>query len=200
MQATWIRNAILSALRKTHPEIARKIPVNVVYQYSSILSLAAVISERARHGKDDADVVKFTNLPSFDSETSNIESKEYIQQLAEKYVSNLFTTVVINERKKEDCVLLTGSSGSLGVNLFAQMVKDRGIRRIYAVSRKPTVISLKEKLTLAFTKAGLDEASLKSSKVVLLSADLTLPDFGLGRDILEEVSALWSAICTGEDE
>lgn len=79
------------------------------------------------------------------------------------------------------------------MNILAQLLNDVRIRRIYAVSRKPKGISLMEKIMVAFATAGLDETALKSSKVVLLSADLALPDLGIEPGILEEVSAFWSA-------
>lgn len=85
-----------------------------------------------------------------------------------------------------DCVLLTGSSGSLGIHLLEKMVKSTDIKCIYALST-PTRKPVFEKHRLAALRAGLDERILGSEKVLLLSADLTLSNFGLDDHQLAKV-------------
>ena len=127
---------------------------------------------------------------TFNGETFDVPSKAHVQNVADEYVGKMIAAVSAvpsMRRGRNDCIILTGSSGSLGVNLLVQMIKDDGIGRIYALSRKPKGISLKEKHTNAFRKAGLDETALKSNKIVFFSSDLALPDFGIDSNILAEV-------------
>ena len=44
LQATWIRNTILGAIRQTNPSAAKRLPMNVAFAFPTIAALAEAVS------------------------------------------------------------------------------------------------------------------------------------------------------------
>jgi len=90
-------------------------------------------------------------------------------------------------------VLLTGSTGNLGCFLLAQLAKDPGVSKVICLNRPCSgseSIHQRQKDVLERCRAcaiGLEE----QEKVVLLEADLTKVDFGLGEGELGEVHSFF---------
>ena len=54
LQATWIRNIILSAMRDAHPESSKRVPMNLVFAFPTITSLARAVSDSVSSTRDNA--------------------------------------------------------------------------------------------------------------------------------------------------
>lgn len=96
---------------------------------------------------------------------------------------------------KTDVILLTGSTGALGASALTQFVDDPKVTRIYAMNRRSSI----DKSLIMRQKEGLLERGFNASyadspKVVLLEADFSKADFGLERQMFEEVRTLTTHI------
>ena len=85
-----------------------------------------------------------------------------------------------------DTVILTGSTGSLGIELLASLVESSQVARIYALNRKSS-IPLEHRHQTILSERGLDSSVINSEKVRLLEIDLEADYFGLSSGLYEEV-------------
>ena len=85
-----------------------------------------------------------------------------------------------------EVVLLTGTTGRLGSHLLAQLAKRPDVKTVYALNRA-SASDLMERQRKTFESWELDTELLRSRKIVLLTADLAKPLFGLTETIYNEV-------------
>ncbi|GLB41023.1 putative acetyl-CoA synthetase-like protein [Lyophyllum shimeji] len=187
LQATWIRNTILHALRQSTKVPTRNIPINFVYLNPTI----------ARLGNYVARVCS----PSGPDDTTNTATETVAQMnaLVEKYSTHFRPhkpVICVNGSKKtSDIVLLTGSTGGLGSYVLEALVLDDIVERVYALNR-PSIggFSSHERQRTAFEDRGIDCAILASPKIVFIEGDTSLPLLGLPQAIYEELRAKLSCI------
>lgn len=86
----------------------------------------------------------------------------------------------------DEVVLVSGTSGRLGAHLLAQLLVKPSVVKVYALNR-PSRQNVLERQLKAFENWELDVRLLAGGKVVLLEADFTKPDFGLGETLYNEV-------------
>lgn len=99
-----------------------------------------------------------------------------------------------------DVVLVTGTTGSLGCHLLAQLASNSGIRRVYALNRPPRDgKTIRQRQENALRARGLDVAILDQDQVVLLEGSLVQPMFGLPDAIYNEVCTVWPLQCRSRD-
>ena len=84
-------------------------------------------------------------------------------------------------------VLLTGSTGNLGCFLLAQLAKDPGVSKVVCLNRACSGSSIHQRQKEALESRGACLSFEDWAKVVLLEADLTKVDFGLGEGELGAV-------------
>ncbi|KAK0196977.1 hypothetical protein F5146DRAFT_1153799, partial [Armillaria mellea] len=174
LQATWIRNSLLRALRDTVQFDTRQTTENFVYAYPTISRLAVLLYSLAR-GKLDA------------VHTEPDSRVKAMHAMVKKYSKGLPTStsgMPPPARSLADkIVLLTGTTGSLGSHVLASLVLDTSVDRIYAVNR-PGKVALFDRQREAFVSRGLDIGLLESDKVVLVQADISE-----GTDFFDELSS-----------
>ncbi|KAF8878687.1 hypothetical protein CPB84DRAFT_1793984, partial [Gymnopilus junonius] len=188
LQATWIRNSLLRALRESAEVDTRNLVDNFVYDNPTIFSMASFL------GNVVAGI-------SYESKIPIASRTAYMRSLVERYTTINFPVYKIsasNESGSSDpqpgghIVLLTGSTGALGSYLLADLVKNPEISRVYALNRSHMSgsSSLRNRHEIAFLKRGLEsDTVLGSDKVRLLESDLTVPHFGLEHEILTEMKS-----------
>ncbi|KAK0458897.1 uncharacterized protein EV420DRAFT_1269857 [Desarmillaria tabescens] len=179
LQATWIQNTLLQAIRAT-ADHRQTTGVPFVYKYPTIGQLSQYIQSLAL-GKSIG--VGISPLESIESMVD-----KYTDELLERRHPTLTTS-----GPQSIVVLLTGSTGSLGSYLLAELIKDSSISRIYAINRLcGGVDTLWQKQRQAFMERGIDTALLKSSKIFLLEGDLSSTCLGLPelsyRELLRSVT------------
>ena len=85
-------------------------------------------------------------------------------------------------------VLLTGSTGNLGCFLLARLAKNPGVSKVVCLNRACSGSSIHQRQKEALDRRGPACVSPEDwAKVVLLEADLTKVDFGLGEGELDAV-------------
>lgn len=174
LQATWIRNSLLHALRETTSINTRSIPGNFVYNNPSIASLAAFVSGLAS-----------PESPSGVSETERAIAA--MKDIVEKYSKDFPQHSASAPAPERDVVFLTGTSGRLGACILASLVQTEGVERVYAVNRKSsTPIAERQKAILEELGYNADEI-VSSPKVVFVETDVEADRLGLPDDTYEEV-------------
>lgn len=176
LQATYIRNAIIHALRKSSDIPTAHLPNNFVYSNPTIISLSSFI-------------LAFLASASASSD-SIIEAKiSAMQSLLETYTAT-FPSHLPQGRETaaniDEIVLLTGTTGRLGAHLLAQLSARKSVARVYALNRTGTG-SIVERQRTAFESWGLDIGLLSDDKIVLVEADFSKKDLGVGAGLFSEV-------------
>lgn len=176
LQATWIRNSLLHALRDTTRINTRTIPSNFVYRYPTIAQLSSFVSGLASSDYDDEDFA------------THDKAVEAMLEMVEKYTKDFPAHVPSAPAPKKDVVLLTGTTGGLGASLLFSLVDSPDVERIYAVNRKGEG-SLESRQKSVLEERGIDvERVLTSSKVKYVEIDLG-DHLGFDEVLLEEVSS-----------
>ncbi|KAI0070731.1 acetyl-CoA synthetase-like protein, partial [Panus rudis PR-1116 ss-1] len=171
LQATWIRNSLLHALRDTTEVNTRAVPVSFIYQHPNIKGLASYI-------------VQLVN--SQHVEVNNEERINNMLNMVQKYSSSFPPHSPTAETPAKDTVLVTGTTGSLGASLLAQLVTSPDIERVYALNRKGSG-PLVERQKRALRARGLEENIAESKKVFLLEVSLDAPAMGIPSEILHQI-------------
>ena len=174
LQATWIRNSVLHALKESSQVNVRDLPVDFVYQYSTIETLSRFLSFTASKQLPAA-------IPSSEDQVAAMLG------MVEKFSHNFPQHVPSIPTPSKDTILLTGSTGGLGASVLARLVHCPDVVHIYVLGRKGS-LSFLERQKEALLERGYDPAIVEANKVTLLEVDLALPDFGLRTDVFARVS------------
>ena len=175
LQATWIRNTILRAIREVDAKAVNRVPVDFVYRTPTIAGLADAIVYVVHHPDG-----------SFGS-----VSTEDLLKTAEAYSSDL-NARPIQLRQREpggkEVVLITGTTNGFGCDVLEHLLVDDKISTVYAFNRKNSQAIDRQRAS--FRARGLNEDLLSSSKFVMVEAELDQPGFGIHPELLQEVSEL----------
>ncbi|KAF9803968.1 hypothetical protein IEO21_09506 [Rhodonia placenta] len=179
LQATYIRNIILRALRETTKIDTRRIGDSFVYDHPTISSLAAFASSVAQGTHDSATA----------GTTASARIMSMRAMLA-KYAADFPAQpqTLLPSQPERDAVFVTGTTGSLGCHLLALLVADPKVWRVYAFNRPAkTQTHLCERQKSALVDRGLDAGIVDSEKVMLLEGSLTAEHWGLEKSAYEEL-------------
>lgn len=88
-----------------------------------------------------------------------------------------------------EVVLLTGSSGSLGVFLLHEVLKNPNVKLVYCLSRSHVGTTAEARHQEAFRLKGLDSSELADPRIRFLYVDLSRADLALDQKVYEEVCA-----------
>ncbi|KAK9473258.1 uncharacterized protein V1510DRAFT_364071 [Dipodascopsis tothii] len=148
-----------------------KMSQNVVFEYSTIERLAQyLLSLRA----------------DMTSESRPSDDLSAMQELFEKY-SKFSPRIMGNLTTSGECVLLTGSTGSLGAHILAQLVADGNVTQVVCLVRAMSPTQAKERVLLSLRERHLNIPSDQMSKVNVFCSDFSREDLGLPQDFLAEL-------------
>ncbi|KAI0734153.1 hypothetical protein C8Q72DRAFT_770789 [Fomitopsis betulina] len=179
LQATYIRNTLLRAVRETTKIDARHVPEGFVYHNPTIVQLASFIFSTALGN----------GLPN-DGGYPTAGRIDAMRAMVAKYTYDfpVHKPDPSVRRTKGDVVLVTGTTGSLGCHLLSQLFANDEVERIYALNRPSRdQLPLRERQRSALIDRGLDAGVLDSEKVVLLEGEIVEPRFGMGEKVYEEL-------------
>lgn len=167
MQATWIRNTVLRALRN----VSRKLPMDFVYQAPSIAALTDVVLHAALQDDSSQDALSAQDLVT----------------MAESYSSDFPPRPAqLRQRDEEkDVILITGTTRGFGCDVLEHLLRSNEVSTIYAFNRKGS--QAMDRQLDGFRRRGLEEALLRSPKFVMVEAELDVPGFGLDGQLFVEV-------------
>lgn len=175
LQATWIRNSLLRALRDSAELDTRKRTDNFVYKCPTISGLATYVFEIAS-GMDDQQAL--------DTE----KKVEEMHTLVKKFSIDLSKPVTSTEpESSEEVVVLVGSTGAIGSQALVALAKSDKVQHVYALNRRNPETSLKERQKKAFTERALPLEVLESPKVSLLEVDFQSHHLGLDVEVHDKI-------------
>ena len=109
-------------------------------------------------------------------------------EMVEKYSKNFKNHIPSSQPPKEDIIVITGTSGSVGTSVLVDCLKCPNVKHIYALNQ-PTADPVKAQKA-ALAKRGFDPSLVDTPKLTLLNADLTSGDLGIGESLLGELRAV----------
>ncbi|KAJ7655842.1 hypothetical protein DFH06DRAFT_992336 [Mycena polygramma] len=176
LQATWIRNSLLHALRDSAQLDTRHNTHNFVYDHPTISRLADYI---------------FGMASGTVSEEASVMSKtSAMHEMVARYTQNFPTHQ--GEQKfppaTEKVVLITGTTGELGCYLLSQLLADDNVAQVYALNRTAVQQpALRERQGLTLLDRGLDAGILDSPKLLLLEGDTGKTRFDLNDSVYRQM-------------
>lgn len=115
-----------------------------------------------------------------------------LNMMVEKYSSSFAAHKISKETPglgRGDVVLLTGSTGSFGCNILAQLAASDSVIRIYALNRRSAQgQTLLERQRDTLRTGGHDGDILGLPKLRLIEADLSVSGFDIDSGLYDEVS------------
>ncbi|KAF8160214.1 acetyl-CoA synthetase-like protein [Mycena galopus ATCC 62051] len=184
LQATWIRNSILHALRSSEETRIVNLPDDFVYSRPTIRLLSEFLAGissgssvlvpdlAGRASEMDAMVLKYTRDFPKCSPTAGVPTDDEV-------------------------LLVTGTTGAFGSHVLAHSLAHSQFRIVYALNRPGT--DIQERQRSSFIKHGIKPELLTSPKLRLLEGNLTKPTFGLAASEFTEIrTQVTSIIHNGE--
>lgn len=170
LQATYIRNTILRALREAKHDAPKRIPANLVFGAPTISALSRVVYNAVN-----------TDGPS--AEHTPADLWKYV----ERYSANLPARPqnLVPRSAGKEVVVITGTTGGFGCDTLEHLLRDEAVGKVYAFNRKGT--QALDRQRAQFKARGLDESLLDSPKFVMVEAVLHEKDFGIDDALLEEI-------------
>ncbi|KAG6878153.1 hypothetical protein C0993_011571 [Termitomyces sp. T159_Od127] len=177
LYATSLRLRIANALRLSedsmNQEVAKDLSPNLVYSHPKIRDLAAFIFSLLT-----ASGVKEYDLTSRRAAAMEAMIAKYSSGFESPLLGAPQSSVV-----SPAVVLLTGSTGHLGSQILAMLLKDPRVGRIYTYNRPSNTKTLFQRHLDKFEEVGLDIELLNSEKLVLISGDAAEIKLGLDQDL-----------------
>ncbi|KAL7278170.1 hypothetical protein ACG7TL_008143 [Trametes sanguinea] len=174
LQATWIRNTVMRAIRQTDVAAARRIPTTLVFKAPTISGLTDIVYN----------AIDNSNA----AEDGTSRSPEELWKYVAKYSAGLPSrpaNLIDRPSGGKDVVLITGTTGGFGCDALEHLLRDDNVERVYALNRKGT--NALERQHAQFRARGLDETLLDTPKFRMVEAVLHERGFGIDADLLDEV-------------
>ncbi|KAF8869423.1 putative aminoadipate reductase [Infundibulicybe gibba] len=177
MSATILRRRIMNALQSSNTadtlKAAELITQNTVYNHPTINSLAHFVSSLVENPEGPADLRS---------------SKADVEAMIEKYSIGLNKRLANTATQRANhVVLLTGTTGNLGSQLLASLLRDDKVDRVYALNRPSKSHAMLDRHALRFEDKALDLNLLTSEKLTFVEGDASQHLFGLSESIYEEL-------------
>ncbi|KIP01948.1 hypothetical protein PHLGIDRAFT_319891 [Phlebiopsis gigantea 11061_1 CR5-6] len=173
LEATWIRNSVVHALRETTEVNPRTIPGNFVYQNPTVDSLASFVSGLASSNGQEG--------------SAQDQAVAFMRSMVEKYTHDLPKHVPSSPAPTEEVILVSGTTGSLGSSLLDQLIKMPSVRKVYAFNRKSRT-PLAERQREGLEERGYDaDGILGSEKLSLVETTMEDEKLGLPTELYNEI-------------
>ncbi|KAG6877487.1 putative NRPS-like protein biosynthetic cluster [Termitomyces sp. T32_za158] len=180
LYATSLRLRIVNVFRHSkdpkHHEVVKNLSQNLVYSFPVINDLAAFILSLLLNSPGDLQ--------------SNIASRAAaaMETMIAKYSFGFDVPLPPSPQSSVPSpviVLLTGSTGNLGSQILARLLKNIRVEKVYAYNRpsESGTKTLLQRHTEKFEEVGLDVTLLKSGKLTFISGDAAKPDLGLAQSL-----------------
>ncbi|KAI9459306.1 acetyl-CoA synthetase-like protein [Russula earlei] len=179
LQSTYIRNSVLHALRKTKPEIVNLVFASFVYEYPTIERMATFLSKATTDPQ---------STQSVDLATRGREMQAFVDKYTESFPARRALNGYAPPLPPGDVYLLTGTTGTLGSNMLAQLLEAPGVARVYSFNRTSKSSTSQARHHSAFSHRGLNMSLLSSEKLVYVEGDLSASKFGLDDHLYGEVN------------
>ena len=149
-----------------------------VYEYPTIERMATFLSKA---------VADPNSAQGVDLATRGRELQAVVDKYTEGFPPYLAVNGSAHTPSDGDVYLLTGTTGGLGSNMLAHLLREPAVERIYAFNRPSKSSSSEERQFTAFKQRGLDTSLLSSKKIVYVEGDLSVSSFALDDKLYKKV-------------
>ncbi|TFK94521.1 acetyl-CoA synthetase-like protein [Polyporus arcularius HHB13444] len=177
LQATWIRNTLIRAIRETDKDAAKRLPMNLVFAHPSISSLARAVFGVLNTSSTNGHILHTPHSPA--------DLWDFVKKYSENFPARPQSLVARPEGK--DVVVITGTTGGFGCDTLEHLLRDESVRTVYAFNRKDAQVMDRQRAQ--FRARGLDETLLDLPKFKMVEAVLHDPDFGLEPSLFSEIQS-----------
>ncbi|KAJ6459713.1 hypothetical protein C8R47DRAFT_1028048 [Mycena vitilis] len=164
LQATWIRNSILHALRNSRNINTKNLAGTFVYSHPTPRLLADLLTKLAAGAVSEPEELEAVHARAMEA-------------MVKKY-AQVFPQHCGREHPTAQAVFVTGTTGALGVHLLQHFLTLQEIHTVYAFNR-PATKDIRERHRISFSENAIDTHLLDSPKLEFLEGDLNAPHFGL---------------------
>ncbi|KAJ3517669.1 hypothetical protein NLJ89_g348 [Agrocybe chaxingu] len=174
--ATILRRRIAAALQSTNAP-SNAIAQNTIYTYPTLERLADHV----------AGLINGSSSMAAQPEVDLIHERiNLIESMISKYQ---LKPVAGTSSDASKVVLLTGSTGNLGAQILASLLKDARARKIYALDRpsRASGKSILERHKEKFADKRLDVSLLMDEKLIFIEGELAKDRLGLSEEHYEEL-------------
>lgn len=181
-----MRSTIARAFRRTGVDVPFE--WNSIYAFPTAASLGKFISE---------------SVTGHTVATETIDQRaRQLMALVEQYAKYFPRHVGTELLPEKETVLVTGTTGSLGVNALKTLVSLDSVHRVYAFNRTAASGGKPRDRHLSATQLqGIDDSLLDSPKIVYLEGDITSVNLDLTDDVVQELrDTLTSVLHLGESQ
>lgn len=184
LSATFLRLRVLKTMRASKDsgiqQATAAVHQNLVYANPTISQLSGFLAGLV--SGDSADV-------------NGVDTKQLIDSLVAKYTSGLIAPPTPFDGNVH-VVLLTGSTGNLGSEIFASLLQKPQVTKVYAFNRPAGEkgLTLAERQSAAFVARALDATLLDSPKVHLIEGHSEQKNLGVSPALYNEVKLSASVV------
>ncbi|KAI5884857.1 NAD(P)-binding protein [Schizophyllum commune H4-8] len=183
---TVLRNRLLGALKAdaSTASATSKITQNIVYAHPSIEKLATFLSKlahgEASEGVDNEADVKRTIIAMAAKHSEGLPGYVDATTLPQ------YIPAEVAKPELPVTVLMTGTTGNLGADMLAQLLRDERVSRVYTIERAGSA-GAKDRQRTRFEDKGLDAGLLESEKLVSLEGDVCKEQLGQSEEVYAEM-------------
>lgn len=173
LQSIRLRSVLQKSLYTNH----KKLSTNFVFENPSLSKMAAKITAYRKGECDEAEV--------------SIEQQ--MQDLIDKYTANMERYSGKLHPVLNECVVVTGATGSLGAHVVGQLAVATKVTTIYCLVRAKSDTDADKRVKSSLSQRQIALSPEQSSKVVSLASDISDAHLGLGDmydTILSKVTAV----------
>jgi len=177
LSATFLRLRITGALRRSvNQRLVTSLPPNIIYTHPTINLLSEFLTQFVIN----SGIATLSKTP-----------RDNIEEMIAKYSKGLDVPISIpmaNGHAKEGVtVLITGTTGNLGSDILAFLIRDERVNSVYAINRPSASQSALSRHKSRFLDKGFDVTLLQSKKLHLLEGDTAQEHLGIGFELYEEL-------------
>lgn len=184
LEAVYLRSTIARAFQRTG--VGKAFETSPIYDFPTAASLGKFIS---------ASVTGSVVVPN----TADRRARQLLS-LVERYTTHFPRHTGTAPFPERETVLVTGTTGSLGINALKTLISLDSVYRVYAFNRKGSSGGKSRDRHLSAAQLqGIDESFVDSPKIVYLEGDITLVNMGLPDEVIRELRrTLTSVLHLGE--
>ena len=172
LHVLYIRNVLHRIVKRSNPNIS--IEAATIYEHPTARSLGTLISTAAAG-----------NLPTFSTDSTDRRAEE-LTRLVDLFTTEFRVHKGTLPQPEKETLLVTGTTGSLGINVMKTLISLDSVQRIYALNRRSSPgKNARDRHVTAANLQGIDVSIVDSTKVIYLEVEMGATNMGLSDAVIE---------------
>ena len=171
LHVLYIRNVLHRIVKRSNPNIS--IEAASIYEHPTARSLGTLISTAVAG-----------NLSTFSTDSTDRRAEELIR-LVDLFTTEFRVHKGTLPQPGKETVLVTGTTGSLGIHVMKTLISLDSVQRIYCLNRRTTGKNARDRHITAANLQGIDVSIVDSTKVIYLEVEMGATNMGLSDAVIE---------------